>query len=164
MNGKSHSVLNIGSGHPVNATVSGDPNQDGNGLNDRLPAYGRNAYTGPDYATTDLRLTRKIRLAERYKLDLTAESSNLFSREQASHHYFKRSDRKRHELREKLYENRHYSLSGLLPATTKLHEAQRRLRPKADPTRAENGLLAGHDQQEVPAVLVTPKPVEDNSF
>lgn len=78
---KISSVVNIGSGRPVNATVSGDPNQDGNSLNDRLPGYGRNAFTGPDYATTDLRLTRKIRLTERYKLDLIGESFNLFNRD-----------------------------------------------------------------------------------
>ena len=64
-----------------NATVSGDPNQDGNDLNDRLPGYRRNGFTGPDYATADLRLTRKIRLTERYKLNLQAESFNLFNRD-----------------------------------------------------------------------------------
>jgi len=74
-------VVNYGSGRPVNATVSGDPNQDGNDLNDRLPGYSRNAFTGPDYATTDLRVTRKIRLGERYKLNLVAESFNLLNRD-----------------------------------------------------------------------------------
>ena len=78
---KLSSVVNVGSGRPVNATVSGDPNQDGNDLNDRLPGYRRNAFTGPDYATTDLRVTRKICLNERYKLDLIAESFNLFNRD-----------------------------------------------------------------------------------
>jgi hypothetical protein len=78
---KLSSVVSVGSGRPVNATVSGDPNQDDNGLNDRLPGYRRNAFTGPDYATTDLRLTRKIRLGERYKLNFTAESFNLFNRD-----------------------------------------------------------------------------------
>jgi carboxypeptidase family protein/TonB-dependent receptor-like protein len=75
------SVVNYGSGRPVNATVSGDPNQDGNDLNDRLPGYTRNAFTGPDYATADLRLTRTIRFRERYKLNLVAESFNLFNRD-----------------------------------------------------------------------------------
>ncbi len=75
------SVVNYGSGRPVNATVSGDPNQDGNDLNDRLPGYSRNAFTGPDYATTDLRLTRTIRFHERYKLNLVAESFNLLNRD-----------------------------------------------------------------------------------
>jgi hypothetical protein len=78
---KISSVFNYGSGRPFNATVAGDPNQDGNDTNDRLPGYSRNGFTGPDYATTDLRLTRKIKLNERLKLDLVAESFNLFNRD-----------------------------------------------------------------------------------
>jgi hypothetical protein len=78
---KISSVVSYGSGRPVNATVSGDPNQDGNDLNDRLPGYRRNAFTGPDYVTTDLRLTHTIRFHERYKLNLLAESFNLFNRD-----------------------------------------------------------------------------------
>jgi TonB dependent receptor len=78
---KISSVVNYGSGRPYNATVSGDPNQDSNGLNDRLPGYSRNAFTGPDYATADLRLTRIIHFRERYKLNLVAESFNLFNRD-----------------------------------------------------------------------------------
>lgn len=78
---KASSVFNYGSGRPVNATVAGDPNQDGNDLNDRLPGYTRNGFTGPDYATTDMRLTRTIRFADRYKLELVAESFNLFNRD-----------------------------------------------------------------------------------
>jgi len=74
-------VVNYGSGRPVNATVSGDPNQDGNDLNDRLPGYSRNAFTGPDYATADMRLTRVIRLHERYKLNFVAEAFNLSNRD-----------------------------------------------------------------------------------
>jgi hypothetical protein len=78
---KFSTVVNYGSGRPVNATVDGDPNQDGNDLNDRLPGYRRNAFTGPDYATADLRVTRKIRLSERCRFDLVAESFNLFNRD-----------------------------------------------------------------------------------
>jgi hypothetical protein len=73
--------VNYGSGRPINATVSGDPNQDGNDLNDRLPGYTRNAFTGPDYATTDLHVARTIRFRERYKLNLVAESFNLLNRD-----------------------------------------------------------------------------------
>jgi len=80
-NWKLSTVVNYGSGRPVNATVDGDPNQDGNDLNDRLPGYRRNAFTGPDYATTDLRLTRKIRLGEGCRLELVAESFNLLNRD-----------------------------------------------------------------------------------
>ena len=78
---KISSVVNYGSGRPFSATVAGDPNQDGNDLNDRLPGYSRNGFTGPDYATADLRLTRGIRLHDRYRLNLTAESFNLFNRD-----------------------------------------------------------------------------------
>ena len=78
---KVSSVVNYGSGRPFSATVEGDPNQDGNDLNDRLPGYSRNGFTGPDYATVDLRVTRSLRVRERYKLNLTAESFNLFNRD-----------------------------------------------------------------------------------
>lgn len=78
---KVSSVVNYGTGRPYNATVSGDPNQDSNDLNDRLPGYSRNAFTGPDYTTTDLRLTRVLRFRERYKVNLMAESFNLFNRD-----------------------------------------------------------------------------------
>ena len=78
---KISSVVNYGSGRPFSATVAGDPNQDGNDLNDRLPGYTRNAFTGPDYATADLRLTRVVRLHERYKLNFVAESFNLLNRD-----------------------------------------------------------------------------------
>ena len=75
------SVVNYGTGRPFNATVAGDPNQDSNDLNDRLPGYSRNAFTGPDYSTADIRLTRTFRFREHYKLNLIAESFNLFNRD-----------------------------------------------------------------------------------
>jgi hypothetical protein len=78
---KLSSIINIGSGRPVNASVAGDPNQDGNDLNDRLPGYSRNGFTGPDYASTDMRVVRKIHLAQGYRLDFTADSFNLFNRD-----------------------------------------------------------------------------------
>jgi hypothetical protein len=80
---KLSSIFTYGSGRPVNATVGGDPNQDGNYDNDRLPGYSRNAFTGPDYATTDLRLTRILHLGERFKLNLIIESFNLLNRTNA---------------------------------------------------------------------------------
>ena len=58
----------MGSGRPVDSRVAGDPNQDSNDMNDRLPGVGRNAFLGPDYATTDLRLTRRIHVGDRLKL------------------------------------------------------------------------------------------------
>jgi Carboxypeptidase regulatory-like domain/TonB dependent receptor len=76
---KISSIVTAGSGRPVNATVSGDANQDGNYENDRLPGYSRNAFTGPDYVSADLRLVRKIHVAQRYRLEFTADSFNLFN-------------------------------------------------------------------------------------
>jgi hypothetical protein len=77
---KISSLVTAGSGRPVNATVTGDPNQDGNDDNDRLPGYRRNAFAGPNYASTDLRIVRKIHVGAGDRLELTADSFNLFNR------------------------------------------------------------------------------------
>ena len=73
--------MTFGSGRPVTARLIGDANLDGNTGNDRLPGVSRNAYTGPDYSTTDMRLTRQIFVTERLRLELVAESFNLFNRD-----------------------------------------------------------------------------------
>jgi len=78
---KISSLVTAGSGRPVNATVNGDPNQDSNYDNDRLPGYSRNGFTGPDYASTDLRLVRKIHVGHGYRLEFTADSFNVFNRD-----------------------------------------------------------------------------------
>ena len=78
---KMSGVLTVGSGRPLDARVAGDPNRDGNDGNDRLPGWGRNAFVGPDYATTDMRLTRRLYVHDRMKLELIAESFNLFNRD-----------------------------------------------------------------------------------
>src|SRR5580698_1083676 len=78
---KMSGVLTFGSGRPENVMVSGDPNQDGNDTNDRLPGVGRDSFIGPNYATTDLRLTRRLFMRERLKLDLILESFNLLNRD-----------------------------------------------------------------------------------
>jgi hypothetical protein len=74
-------VYTYGSGRPVDARVFGDPNQDGNDNNDRLPGYGRNAFVGPDYATTDTRLSRRLHFGSRVKVDLLTECFNLLNRD-----------------------------------------------------------------------------------
>jgi hypothetical protein len=73
-------VVTIGSGRPVTARIVGDANGDSNLYNDRLPGYRRNAFTGPDYATTDLRIARKVLVREHWKLEFLAESFNLLNR------------------------------------------------------------------------------------
>jgi hypothetical protein len=77
---KNSGVVTAGSGRPVNATVVGDANQDGNSQNDRLPGATRNSFVGPDYATTDMRLARKLYSKGGLKLEFTADSFNLLNR------------------------------------------------------------------------------------
>ena len=77
---KFSSVITFGSGRPLNATMAGDANQDGNTYNDRLPGYKRNAFLGPDYFTTDLRIARNIPIGTRARLELLVESFNMFNR------------------------------------------------------------------------------------
>jgi hypothetical protein len=78
---KASSLVTFGSGRPVTARMIGDANLDGNTDNDRLPGISRNAYTGPDYSTTDLRLSRRIPVSERLSAEFIAESFNLFNRD-----------------------------------------------------------------------------------
>ncbi len=73
-------VVTAGSGRPVNARTFGDANRDANFDNDRLPGVARNSFVGPDYATVDLRVTRRFRLGHRLKLDLVVEAFNTFNR------------------------------------------------------------------------------------
>jgi len=77
---KNSGVITAGSGRPVDATVAGDANQDGNYGNDRLPGARRNSFVGPDYSTADMRLARRIFARNGWKLGLTAESFNLLNR------------------------------------------------------------------------------------
>ena len=80
-NWKTSGVVTIGSGRPISATVTGDANQDGNTSNDRLPGFSRNSLVGPDYATADIRLSRRLLLGDRMKLEFLAESFNLLNRD-----------------------------------------------------------------------------------
>lgn len=73
-------VVTAGSGRPINARVIGDSNRDGNPENDRLPGSRRNAFTGPDYYTTDLRLARQFYFTERWRLEALFESFNVANR------------------------------------------------------------------------------------
>jgi hypothetical protein len=71
----------VQSGRPLTATVGGDPNGDTNTGTDRPPAVGRNTYTGPNFATADIRVTRDIPLyRERAALRLMFEAFNVTNR------------------------------------------------------------------------------------
>lgn len=74
-------VVTIGSGRPVNARIMGDANQDGNSYNDRLPGAGRNSFLGPGYATTDLRIARRLHTGDRMRVEALLEAFNVFNRD-----------------------------------------------------------------------------------
>jgi hypothetical protein len=61
----------------INAEVAGDANQDGNSNNDRIPGVRPTHFTGPNYASADMRIARRLFRQNGYKLELTAESFNL---------------------------------------------------------------------------------------
>jgi hypothetical protein len=64
---------------PFNVLLGSDRNFDTNN-NDRPAGVGRNTGRGFDFASFDLRLSRRVRLTERLTLDVLAEGFNLFNR------------------------------------------------------------------------------------
>jgi hypothetical protein len=64
---------------PFNVVTGTDRNFDTNN-NDRPLGVGRNAGRGFDFASLDLRLSRKLAVTERLKLDVIAEGFNLLNR------------------------------------------------------------------------------------
>jgi hypothetical protein len=80
-NWKASGVVTYGSGRPVNARIVGDANRDGNSDNDRLPGYSRNAFLGPNYMTTDFRLSKTFPVSKRVKFEFLAEVFNMFNRD-----------------------------------------------------------------------------------
>ena len=64
---------------PFNVLLGSDRNLDTNN-NDRPVGVGRNTGRGFDYASLDLRLSRRFRLTERVGLDVLAEAFNVFNR------------------------------------------------------------------------------------
>ncbi len=64
---------------PFNILLGSDRNLDTNN-NDRPLGVGRNAGRGFDFSSLDLRVRRRIRLFERFTLDVTAEGFNILNR------------------------------------------------------------------------------------
>jgi outer membrane receptor protein involved in Fe transport len=73
------SIMQFQSGTPYSALVAGDPNNDGNRANDRLPGTVRNQFTTPSVYQFDARLTRAIHFNESMQLRLILEAFNLFN-------------------------------------------------------------------------------------
>jgi hypothetical protein len=72
-------IFRYGSNLPFNIVTGGDRNFDTN-VNDRPIGVGRNTGKGFDFASFDVRLSRRIRFTERLALDVLAEGFNLFNR------------------------------------------------------------------------------------
>ncbi len=72
-------IAQFQSGVPYSALVGGDPNNDGNRSNDRLPGTVRNQFTTPSVYQFDARLTRNIRTSETTRLRLILEAFNVFN-------------------------------------------------------------------------------------
>lgn len=73
-------IVTAQSGRVHNITVGRDVNRDGNPQTDRPGVLGRNTYRGPEFASVDLRIGRVVRLGERLRMQVTAETFNLFNR------------------------------------------------------------------------------------
>ena len=72
-------IFTYGSPLPFNVLFGTDRNLDSNN-NDRPVGVGRNTGRGFDFASLDLRVSRKIRLTERVDLQLLAEGFNVLNR------------------------------------------------------------------------------------
>lgn len=72
-------IFSYGSALPFNIQTGADRNNDTN-TNDRPAGVGRNTGVGFDFASFDLRLSRRVRLSERLNLEAIAEGFNLFNR------------------------------------------------------------------------------------
>jgi outer membrane receptor protein involved in Fe transport len=73
-------IVQFQSGTPYSALVGGDPNNDGNRANDRLPGTVRNQFTTPAVYQFDVRATRSIPIREQMRVRLILEAFNLFNR------------------------------------------------------------------------------------
>ena len=73
-------IAQFQSGSPYSALVGGDPNNDGNRSNDRLPGTVRNQFTTPSVYQFDMRLTRAIHFGEKMRIQLIGEAFNIFNR------------------------------------------------------------------------------------
>jgi hypothetical protein len=73
-------IVTYNSGHPFNLLAGADINGDNHFTNDRPPGAPRNSGLGPNYVSFDLRLSRAIKIAEKFSLQFMAESFNLTNR------------------------------------------------------------------------------------
>src|SRR4030095_9901108 len=72
-------IFSYGSALPFNIQTGTDRNFDTN-VNDRPVGVGRNTGEGFDFASFDLRLSRRIHVSDRISMDVIAEGFNVFNR------------------------------------------------------------------------------------
>src|SRR6185503_11847992 len=72
-------VFSYGSSLPFNVVTGADNNNDGT-LNDRPPGVGRNSERGFDFASLDLRLSRRLPLDGRRAVEVIVEGFNVLNR------------------------------------------------------------------------------------
>ena len=63
-------IISYNSSHPFNLLAGADINGDSHFTNDRPPGAGRNSGLGPNYVSFDMRVSRSITFADRYKLQI----------------------------------------------------------------------------------------------
>lgn len=72
-------IFSYGSQLPFNIQTGADRNFD-TSVNDRPAGVGRNTGEGFDFASFDVRLSRRIRFNERFRMEVIAEGFNVFNR------------------------------------------------------------------------------------
>lgn len=73
-------IFTAQSGPPYSALVNADLNNDTNRVTDRVPGFGRNTFRGFKFISLDSRVTRDLRLTERFKVQFIFEAFNLLNR------------------------------------------------------------------------------------
>jgi hypothetical protein len=76
-------IVRAGSGRPLTPTVTGDSGGDVNGdgvRGDRAPLFGRSAFVGPGYASTDFSVEKTFIAKERTRVGFVFEAFNVFNR------------------------------------------------------------------------------------
>ncbi|PYX45277.1 MAG: hypothetical protein DMG79_19645 [Acidobacteria bacterium] len=73
-------IISYNSSHPFNLLAGADINGDSHFTNDWPPGAGRNSGIGPNYVSFNMRVSRSITFADRYKLQIIAEGFNLTNR------------------------------------------------------------------------------------
>jgi hypothetical protein len=73
-------ILVAESGRVHNVIVGRDVNRDGQAFTDRPGILGRNTYRGPEYASVDLRVARRVPVGERLRVEAGVDVFNLFNR------------------------------------------------------------------------------------